>query len=155
MSLNGILCKGNWCSKYLASLNFLPNTTTASNSSAKALRQSDSSIHTYRHKQKSPLGKSSMHCLLFYANPSSKWAICFCHAALPPQWIPRHRCGLFECQQTNPQIGPICPVLQADFQVVANTHVQFVVAKRFRSYVAWQYTDYHLARCPRFYIAAY
>lgn len=39
------------------------------------------------------------------------------------------RCGLFECQQTNPQIGPMCPVLQADFQVVANIHVQLVVVK--------------------------
>lgn len=83
--------KGKWCRRYLASLNFFPNTTTtACNSSAKALRQSDSSIHTHRHKQKSPLGKSSMHCLLFYAHPSSKWAIYFCHAVLPPQWIPRH-----------------------------------------------------------------
>lgn len=43
------------------------------------------------------------------------------------------RCSLCECQQTNSQMGPICPVLQPDFQVVTNIHVQLVVAKEFRS----------------------
>lgn len=155
MSLNGILCKGNWCSKYLASLNFLPNTTTASNSSAKALRQSDSSIHTHRHKQKSPLGKSSMHCLLFYANPSSKWAICFCHAALLPQWIPRHPLRSIWVSADKSTNRSNLSSFAGWFSSSGQYTCSVGCAKRFRSYVAWQYTDYHLVRCPRLYIAAY
>lgn len=66
---------------------------------------------------------------IHHANEQSISVMRYCHLN---ESLDIH-CSQFEHQQTNPQIGPICSILQGDFQVVANIPVQFFVEKEVRS----------------------